>query len=80
MFKFKKKEPSLTELETLADFYVMDLYDLMNADFTDVVRPENPIHGLHPEDVSTEDFKSMAEFGRIVKNYQKMKRLENQHI
>lgn len=78
MFNFKKKEPTLNELERLADFYAMDLYDLMNESFTDVVRPENPIHGLHPEDVSKEDFDSISQFGRIVKNYQKLKRLENQ--
>jgi hypothetical protein len=79
MFKFKKKEPTLTELEMLSDFYIMDLYDLMNDDYTDIVKPENPIHGLHPEDVSEKDYKSMCEFGRIVKNYQKMKRLETLH-
>jgi len=76
MFNFKKKEPTLTELEMLSDFYVMDLYDLMNDDYTDIVRPLNPIHGLHPEDVSKKDFESMCQFGRIVKNYQRMKRLE----
>jgi len=76
MFNFKKKEPKLTELETLADFYVMDLYDLMDDDFKSVVRPKKPIHGLHPEDVSSKDYNSIAQFGRIVKNYQRMKNLE----
>jgi hypothetical protein len=54
----------------------MDLYDLMDDDFKSVVRPKKPIHGLHPEDVSSKDYNSIAQFGRIVKNYQRMKNLE----
>jgi hypothetical protein len=75
MFKTKKKEPTLTQLEKLADFYVMDLYDIMNDDYTDIVVPEKPIHGLLHTDVTEEDFESLAQFGRIIKNYQKINRV-----
>ena len=75
MFKTKKKEPTLTELEKLADFYVMDLYDIMNDDYTDIVVPKKPIHGLFHTDVTKEDFESLAQFGRIIKNYQKINRV-----
>jgi hypothetical protein len=77
MFKLKKKEPTLTELEKLADFYVMDLYDIMNDDYTEIVIPKKPIHGLLHTDVSKEDFESLSAFGRIIKNYQKLKRLDD---
>lgn len=40
---------------------------------------EKPIHGLKHTDVSKEDFESIAQFGRIVKNYQRMQRIENQN-
>lgn len=75
---FRKKEPTITELERLSDFYVMDLYDMMDDKFEKPVIPERPIHGLIHTDVSREDFESIAQFGRIVKNYQKMQRIENQ--
>jgi hypothetical protein len=67
---------SLIEIEKLADFYVIDLYDclMFNDEF---IVPENPIHGLRHDEVSSEDFESIAKFGRIIKNYLKIKRLEN---
>ena len=74
-----KSEPTVTELEKLADFYVMDLYDIMNDDYTDIEIPEHPIHGLVHTEVTPEDFESIAQFGRIVKNYNKIKRLEELH-
>ena len=37
--------------------------------------PETSIHGLRHEEVSEQDFKSIAEFGRIIKNYKKIKNL-----
>ncbi len=65
---------TLTKLEKIADFYVMDLHDMMW--FNDEVHlPKNPIHGLHYDEVTPEDFEAIAQFGRIIKNYQKMKRL-----
>jgi len=79
-FKRKKKEPTIVELEQLADFYMMDLYDIMNDDYTDITVPENPIHGLLHTEVTKEDFESIAQFGKIVKNYQRIKRLEDANI
>jgi hypothetical protein len=73
-----KKEPTITELESLADFYVMDLYDIMDDKFENIVIPEKPIHGLHHDEVTKQDFKGIAQFGRIVKNYQKLKRLSDE--
>lgn len=75
---FRKKESTVTELERLSDFYVMDLYDMMDDKFEKPVIPENPIHGLIHTDVSKQDFESISQFGRIVKNYQKMQRIKNQ--
>lgn len=75
----KEKELTVTELERLSDFYVMDLYDIMDDRFEKPVIPEKPIHGLRHTDVSKEDFESISQFGRIVKNYQKMQRIENQN-
>lgn len=74
---FRKKEPTVTELERLSDFYVMDLYDMMDDKFEKPVIPKRPIHGLRHTDVSKQDFESIAQFGRIVKNYQRMQRIEN---
>jgi len=74
---FRKKELTVTELERLSDFYVMDLYDMMDDKFEKPVIPKKPIHGLLHTDVSKQDFESIAQFGRIVKNYQRMQRIEN---
>lgn len=74
---FKRKELKINELERLSDFYVMDLYDMMDDKFEKPVIPEKPIHGLRHTDVSKQDFESIAQFGRIVKNYQRMQRIEN---
>jgi hypothetical protein len=73
---FRKKEPTVMELERLSDFYVMDLYDMMDDNFEKPVIPAKPIHGLRHDEVTKQDFDSIAQFGRIIKNYQKMKRLE----
>ena len=64
------------ELERLSDFYVMDLYDMMDDNFEKPVIPNKPIHGLRHDEVTKQDFESIAQFGRIIKNYQKMKRIE----
>lgn len=73
---FRKKETTIIELERLSDFYVMDLYDMMDDNFEKPVIPNKPIHGLRHDEVTKQDFESIAQFGRIIKNYQKMKRLE----
>ena len=65
------KEMYIIELERLADFYVVDLIDIIDEDVI-FKAPEKPIHGLSHYEVSKQDFKSIAEFGRIIKNYQKI--------
>jgi len=72
---FKKKDITINELERLSDFYMIDLYDMMDDNFEKPIIPEKPIHGLKHTDVSKHDFESMVQFGRIVKNYQRMQRL-----
>lgn len=66
---------TLEEIEKLCDFYIIELYDCLLFDDKFIV-PENPIHGLKHTEVTPEDFDSIAKFGRIIKNYQKMRRLE----
>jgi len=73
---FRKKEPTVMELERLSDFYIVDLYDMMDDNFEKPIIPNKPIHGLRHDEVSKQDFDSIAQFGKIIKNYQKMKRLE----
>jgi hypothetical protein len=80
MFSRKKKEPTITELEQLSDFYMMDLYDMMDDDFKNIIIPIEPKHGLLHTEVTKQDFESIAQFGRIVKNYQKLKRLADENI
>lgn len=75
---FRKKQPTVMELERLSDFYMMDLYDMMDDNFEKPVIPQKPIHGLRHDEVTKQDFESIAQFGRIVKNYQKLKRLEHE--
>lgn len=67
---------TLVEMEKLADFYQLDLYDMIDSQNEgELIIPENPIHGLNPEDLSIEDFEVIVQFGRIVKNYKRMKRI-----
>jgi hypothetical protein len=70
-------EPTLMELERLSDFYMVELEDLMRFENGSIVfkMPETAPHGLRPDEVSEQDFKSIAEFGRIIKNYKKIKNL-----
>jgi hypothetical protein len=63
------------EIEKLADFYIIDLYNVLLFDDRFVI-PENPIHGLKHTEVTPEDFDSIAKFGKIIKSYKKLKRLE----
>jgi len=64
---------NLSELEMLSDFYMIDLYDMINGE--EIVFPTSSVHGLRHTEVTTEDYKSISQFGKIVKNYQKLKRL-----
>ena len=68
------REISIIEMEQIADFYLVDLIDLVDEEVIFKI-PETSIHGLRHDEVSKQDFKSIAEFGRIIKNYQKLKNL-----
>ena len=72
-------EPTLMELERLSDFYMVELEDLMTFEGGSIgfKMPETAPHGLRPDEVSEEDFISIAQFGRIIKNYKKIKNLNN---
>jgi len=69
------KELTLMELERLSDFYLVELEDLMTFEEGSIEfkLPETSIHGLYHTEVSVQDFKSISEFGRIIKNYKKIK-------
>jgi hypothetical protein len=58
----------LSELESLADFYIIDESDLI--DNPDSIK-SSPIK-LDWKEVSNVDYKSISEFGKIIKNYLKM--------
>jgi hypothetical protein len=75
-------EPTLMELERLSDFYLVELEDLMTFEEGSIKfkMPETSIHGLRHEEVSEQDFKSIAEFGRIIKNYIKIKKHGMSHL
>lgn len=68
---------TITELEQLADFYSIDLADVMDEE-GNISFPEKNMFGLKPADVHTDDYVSMAQFGRIVKNYRRIKRISKE--
>lgn len=68
----KHNSPSI---ELLANFYALDIYDILNDKY-EVCRPNSPIHGLHPEDVTEEEFYKIAEWGSLIVKCQKQKNLE----
>lgn len=60
---------TLDQLEKIADFYMIDLESII--DDIDGVKDKSP-HKLDHKTVSNQDFHSISEFGRIIKNYLKM--------
>jgi hypothetical protein len=64
---------NLSELEKIADFYMVDLLSII--DDIDSVIEKSPIK-LNHKSVSKQDFDTISQFGRIVKNYCKMLELE----
>ena len=69
-------EMSIIEMEQMANFYMTDLFDMIDEN-ANIKIPETSIHGLRHDEVSLEDYKSISEFGRIIMNYQKIKNLTN---
>lgn len=68
---------TITELEQLSDFYILDLADVMDEE-GNINFPETNIFGLKPADVHPDDYVSLAQFGRIVKNYRRIKRISKE--
>jgi len=62
---------TITELEELADFYLVDISDVVD-EYGRIVIPEKSPYGFTANDVHPDDFKAISQFGRIVKNYQKL--------
>ncbi len=60
---------TLNELEKIADFYMIDLESII--DDIDGAVDKSP-HKLDHKTVSNQDFDSISQFGRIIKNYLKM--------
>ena len=65
---------TLIEMEKLSDFYFKDLADMLD-DNAEIIIPEKNLFGLNHEEVSEIDFESIAQFGKIVKNYKRMNSL-----
>jgi len=58
----------IIQLEKIADFYILDLESIID----DIEGAAEKSHKLDHRSVSKEDFDSISQFGRIVKNYCKM--------
>ena len=65
------------ELEELCNFYFVDLYDVMDEE-GNINFPDTNMFGLKPSDVHPDDYVAIAEFGKIVKNYQRLLRISKE--
>ncbi len=61
-------------MEKISDFYFEDLADMIDEK-GNLVIPNHRFFSIKHNEVSSEDFESISQFGRIVKNYSKMKML-----
>jgi len=68
------KNVNLEQIERLSNFYGIELHDIIDGD-GNLKTPQNPIHQLKPEEVSESDFEVIVQFGKIIKNYAKLKSL-----
>ena len=64
-----------SKIEKLANFYVLEVYDILDEEY-ELHRPLYPIHGLHPEDVTEDEFEKICEWGSLILKCQKQKKLE----
>ena len=64
------REIPMDLLETLADFFGIDLVDFM--DESQEISNANIAFAFRAEDLNKEDFNGIAHFGMIVKNYLKL--------
>ena len=68
------KQFTISKLEQIADFYILDLSDVIDEN-GNISFPEKNMFGLKPDDVHPDDYISLAQFGRIVKNYKRLNRI-----
>lgn len=71
------KTINLEQIERLSNFYGVELHEILDGNGNER-KPTNPIHEMKPEEVSAEDFEVIAQFGKIIKNYKKIKRLHEE--
>ncbi len=64
---------TLSELEKIADFYICDLDDILDENCNLSINKN--IHNLDHNTIGKLDFDAISKFGKIVKNYNKMTRL-----
>lgn len=64
-----------SKIEKLAHFYILEVYDILDGEY-ELHRPPSPIHGLHPEDVTEEEFEKISSWGSLILKCQKQKKLE----
>lgn len=70
-----KREIPMELLEKLADLFRVDLYDLLEEDAT--AQTVNIAFAYRAEDLDAKDVKAISQFNKLVKNYLKIKRLQN---
>ena len=69
---------TIMEMEKISDFYLTDLADMLDKDCNLVIPEKGPFE-LNYLEASPEDFDAISQFGKIVKNYLRMKRLTNKN-
>ena len=69
---------TIIEMEKISDFYFIDLCDMLD-DKCNFRIPEKGPFELNYLEVSPEDFDAISQFGKIVKNYLRMKSLANEN-
>lgn len=72
------RDVPLEKLNAMADLFKVDLYDLMEENID--LQKANVVFAFRANTVSPDDMKVIAEFGRIVKNYIKLKELYDRNV
>jgi hypothetical protein len=65
---------NLTEMEKISDFYFEDLEDMFDEKGNFVI-PKHRFFSIKHDEVTPQDFESISQFGKIVKNYSRMRML-----
>lgn len=71
LFETGQREINLKKLESLADFFGVELLDLIEEDrelvFTDLA--------FRSDEITNDDLKQISEFKKIIRNYLKMRKI-----